>query len=208
MALSLTGIIGSEAELRAVYKQPTPLAVTKEIGRLDPHCRRFIELSPFICIGTMTPNGRSDVSPRGGEPGFVAVLDDNHLAIPDRPGNNRLDTMLNILKQPAVGLLFFVPGVEDMLRVNGVAQITMDDALMRRFMVQGKPPVSVMVVEVRQAQLHCPKAIKRAGLWDPASYIDRKTLPTLGKMLHDQLALTRDLAELDQNLDKSNLNLY
>jgi uncharacterized protein len=208
MATNLTGIIGNEQELRAVYKQPTPIAVGKEIGHIDAHCRRFIELSPFICIGSMTPDGRGDVSPRGGAPGFVAVLDENRLAIPDRPGNNRLDTLLNILKQPAVGMLFFVPGFEDMLRVNGDAQITTDETLMRQFAVAEKLPLSVMVITVKQAQLHCPKAVKRAGLWDPECYVDRASFPTLGKILNDQLALKRDVGELDANLEVGNRKLY
>lgn len=204
----LSPIITSEAELRLIYKQPTPLAVAKEIGQIDSHCSRFIALSPFLCIGTKSPDGAADVSPRGGAPGFVQVLDKSHLALPDRPGNNRLDTLLNVLQQPSVGILFFVPGFEDVLRVNGVARISTDKALMERFLAEGKLPLTVMVVEVREAQLHCTKAIKRAGLWDPATQIDRRTFPSLGQILHDQLTLERDVADLDESLQKSSLNLY
>jgi hypothetical protein len=204
----LSAIVASEAELRSIYRQPTPLAVTKEIGQLDRHCRGFIALSPFLCIGTMSPDGAADVSPRGGAPGFVQVLDANHLALPDRPGNNRLDTLLNILRQPSIGMLFFIPGFEDMLRVNGVARISTDTALMERFVAEEKLPLTVMVVEVREAQLHCTKAIKRAGLWDPATQIDRHAFPSLGQILHDQLTLERDVADLDESLQKSSLNLY
>lgn len=203
-----SGIVTSEAELRLIYKQPTPLAVAKEIGQLDSHCRGFIALSPFLCIGTMSPDGAADVSPRGGAPGFVQVLDPNHLALPDRPGNNRLDTLLNILRQPNIGMLFFIPGFEDMLRVNGVARVSTDTALMNRFIAEGKLPLTVTVVEVREAQLHCAKAIRRAGLWDPATQIDRHTFPSLGQILHDQLTLERDVADLDESLQKSSLNLY
>jgi hypothetical protein len=205
---ALTPMIASEAELRVLYKQPTPLAAAKEIGHIDRHCRRFIELSPFVCIGTMGSGGAADVSPRGGEPGFVAVLDESHLAIPDRPGNNRLDSLLNIVGQSSVGLLFFVPGFEDMLRVNGVARITTDATLLSRFVAAEKFPLSVMVIEVRQAQVHCTKAIKRASLWKAASQIDRRSFPTLGQVLHDQLALEREVAEVDDAIDKNSRNLY
>lgn len=143
-----------------------------------------------------------------GPPGFVQVLDPNHLALPDRPGNNRLDTLLNILGQPSVGMLFFIPGFEDMLRVNGVARISTDKVLLERFVVEGKLPLTVMVVEVREAQLHCAKAIKRAGLWNPAARLDRHTFPSLGQILHDQLTLDRNVTELDESLQKSSQNLY
>jgi hypothetical protein len=203
-----SGIVTSEAELRTTYRQPTPLAVAKEIGRLDAHCRGFIALSPFLCIGTMGADGMADVSPRGGAPGFVQVLGPNRLALPDRPGNNRLDTLVNILRQPSVGMLFFIPGFEDMLRINGEARISTDKALMERFGAEGKLPLTVILVEVRQAQLHCTKAIKRAGLWDPATQLDRHTFPSLGQILHDQLALDRNVADLDDSLQKSSQNLY
>src|SRR5690348_2792685 len=119
----------TEQDLRTVYKQPGGGAVGKDIARIDEHFANFIGLSPFLCIGTMSENGLGDVSPRGGEPGFVHVLDGRTLALPDRPGNNRLDTLGNITRNPGIGLLFFVPGFEDTLRVNGIARITSDPAL-------------------------------------------------------------------------------
>jgi PPOX class probable FMN-dependent enzyme len=196
-------MLDSDADLRAGYKQPTAAAVAKDIGHIDAHCRRFIELSPFLCIGTMSREGSGDVSPRGGEPGFVHVLDDKHLAMPDRPGNNRLDSLSNLVAQPGVGLMFMIPGFEDILRVNGVAHVTRDPELMARFVVGDKPPLSVIVIEVTQAYLHCTKAIRRARLWDPAARVDRGTYPSAGQILRDQLALDPEPAVIDAALEAS-----
>jgi uncharacterized protein len=192
----------TESDLRAIYKQPSAAASAKSLSKLDLHSRRFIERSPFVCLGTTGPSGLGDVTPRGGEPGFVHVLSSTHLAIPDRPGNNRLDSLTNILNQPGVGLLFFVPGFEDTLRVNGVAQITTDPALMQRFVANGKLPISVIVIEVREVYLHCAKALRRAGLWRLESQIPRGGFPTAGQIYRDQLALEKDAAAIDQALEK------
>ena len=124
-------VIGSESELRSNYGEPMDIAVKKELGKLDKHCKDFISRSPFLCIGTSAADGKADVSPRGDPPGFVQVLDDNTLFIPDRPGNNRLDTMGNIIANPNVGLFFMIPGFEDTLRVNGKARIVKDKASLR-----------------------------------------------------------------------------
>ena len=197
--------IQSEAELRALYKQPSAGSVAKELGRIDPHMAAFVALSPFLCIGTTGPDGKADVSPRGGAPGFVHVLDEGRLAIPDRPGNNRLDTLVNLVRQPAVALAFFVPGFEDVVRVNGTARISTDPALIERFTLDGdKAPRSVLVVEVSEAMLHCAKAIRRAGLWDPAAQVDRGAWPTAGQVLRDHLALDVEVAQIDERLEKSN----
>jgi PPOX class probable FMN-dependent enzyme len=194
--------ITSEAELRALYRQPSKGAVNKDIGRIDPHSRRFIELSPFLCIGTMSAQGFGDVSPRGGGPGFVHVLDEKTLAMPDRPGNNRLDTLINIIERPGVGLAFFIPGFEDVLRVNGLARLTTAPALMARFMVDEKAPLSVMVVDVKEAYLHCPKAVRRAGLWEKDAQIDRATFPSAGQIYRDQMALPVEVGKIDADLEK------
>jgi PPOX class probable FMN-dependent enzyme len=208
MVISFSPVFETEADLVALYQAPTAGAVAKEIGLIDKYCRRFIELSPFLCIGSMGANGRGDVSPRGGEPGFVHVLDEKHLALPDRPGNNRLDTIRNFLHQPNVGLLFFVPGFDDMLRVNGTARVTTDATLMQRFYVNGRPPLSVIVITVEEAQLHCPKAVRRSGLWDPARYVERRSFPTLGEIMRDQLALKKELSAIEDFLAKDALKLY
>jgi PPOX class probable FMN-dependent enzyme len=202
MTKPFSPVVETEPQLRTIYRQPTQGAVAKDIRRIDAHCRRFIELSPFLCLGSMSRDGGGDVTPRGGEPGFVHVLDERTLAMPDRPGNNRLDSLTNIIEQPAVGLLFFVPGFEDVLRVNGNAQITTDTELMNRFLVGGKPPLAVLVIDVKQAYLHCTKAIKRAGLWNAAAQVDRATYPTAGQVLRDHLALEEETAAIDKYLER------
>jgi uncharacterized protein len=191
-------------DLRTIYKQPSSGAVGKDVGHLDRHCRRFIEMSPFLCLGTMGPEGLADVTPRGGEPGFVHVLDDHHLAMPDRPGNNRLDSLSNVVRSPGVGLLFFIPGFEDLLRVNGVGEITTDQDVMSRFVAHGKPPRSVLVVEVREAYLHCPKAIRRARLWERETWPDRASYPTAGQVFREQLSLDTEASEIDERLERGN----
>lgn len=202
MTKTFSPIVETAAQLRTIYRQPTQGAVAKDIRRIDAHCRRFIELSSFLCLGSMSRDGGGDVTPRGGEPGFVHVIDEKTLAIPDRPGNNRLDSLTNIIEQPAVGLLFFVLGFEDVLRVNGNAQITTDPVLMNRFLVGGKPPLAVLVVDVKQAYLHCTKAIKRAALWDPTARVDRASYPTAGQVLRDHLTLDEETAVIDKYLEK------
>jgi hypothetical protein len=181
-------VFTSVDQLQSYIGTPMELALRKAIPHLDRHCRAFIARSPFVSIGTAAANGRADVSPRGDAPGFVQVLDDNTLFIPDRPGNNRMDTMLNIIENPNVGLLFMVPGFEDLLRVNGRAQIVRDEALLDQAAVNGKTPKVGIRVTVDEAYLHCAKAVKRSRLWDEASRQDRKALPSLGKMILEQTA--------------------
>jgi len=182
----VTGRIADKAGLRAVYRSPHPRSAAKQLDRLDRHCRRFLELSPFVLIGTQGAGGQ-DVSPRGGPPGFVPVLDERTLAIPDFPGNNRLDSLENILETGAVGLLFLVPGFDETLRVNGRATIETDPKLRQLGQVDGRLPITVIRVEVEQAYLHCGKALMRSALWDPAMQIDRGVLPSMGEMLRDQV---------------------
>ncbi|MCB9972298.1 MAG: pyridoxamine 5'-phosphate oxidase family protein [Hyphomonas sp.] len=193
----------TQADFRTVYKPPSGGAVGKDIARIDDHFARFIALSPFLCIGSSGEDGLCDVSPRGGEPGFVHVIDEMTLAMPDRPGNNRLDSMSNLTARPGVGLLFFIPGFEDCLRVNGFARMSIDEALMRRFDHDGKPPRSVMLIDVKEAYFHCPKAIKRAGLWDPATQVDRATFPSPGQILRDQMKLDVPARAIDDAIDQN-----
>lgn len=180
--------VDDEGGLRDLFGPAMDLAVRKSLTALDRHCRDFIARSPFLCIGTSGKSGRADVSPRGDPPGFVQVLDERTLIIPDRPGNNRLDTMSNILENPAVGLLFLIPGFDDTLRINGKATIVRDEALLAGAEVNGKRPVVAIRVDVEEAFLHCAKALKRARLWDPASRVDRRVMPTLGRMILEQTA--------------------
>jgi PPOX class probable FMN-dependent enzyme len=195
--------VTSHEQLRSVYKTPEPDSnpIRKELGRLDAHCRAFIARSPFVLMGTSDGKGNADVTPKGDKPGFAVVLDDTTIAIPDRPGNNRLDTLENIILEPAVGLLFLIPGMNETLRVNGEAKITLDPVLRERLAVEGKPPVSVVVISVKSAYMHCAKAFMRSQLWQPESWPDRKSMPTLGEILRDQLSLSETPEQTDRWLD-------
>jgi uncharacterized protein len=177
--------ITTEAELRALHAAPTDRALRKVLDRIDRHCRRFIEHSPFLVLATADAQGRLDATPRGGDPGFVEVADEHTLLVPDRPGNNRLDSLTNLTERPEVGLLFMVPGMDETLRVNGTAELRTDPALVGRFQVATKPPAVVLRITVREAYLHCAKALMRSRLWDPEARIDRAELPTMGEMMRD-----------------------
>ena len=197
--------VTTREELRTIYKTPRPTdaSMRKELRALDGHCRSFIGKSPFVLIGSSDGEGNADVTPKGDKPGFAAVLDDRTIAIPDRPGNNRLDTLENILLNPSVGLLFLIPGMNETLRVNGDARITVDAGLRERLAVDGKEPQSVVVVAVKAAYMHCAKAFMRSDLWKPETWYDRATLPTLGQILRDQLALADSVEATDRWLDES-----
>ena len=179
--------VSTTEALRALYGQPGERAVAKEQARLDEHTRAFIAHSPFLVLGTAGADGRCDVSPKGDAPGFVHVLDDHHLAIPDRLGNNRLDGLRNVVENPHVGLIFFIPGREDTLRVNGSAAISRDEALLERLAVNGKRPQTALVVEVEQTFMHCARAFKRAGLWEPERWPDTAGVPSMQRMIWDLL---------------------
>jgi PPOX class probable FMN-dependent enzyme len=172
--------------LRAHYGTVHPLAVRKVLRRLDMHCRDFIARSPFAVLATADGAGNVDASPRGDAPGFVAVLDDTTLLLPDRPGNNRVDSYGNILAHPGIGLLFFLPGVNETLRVNGRARVVTDADLLAPLSAQGKSPGAGLLIAVDEVFFHCAKALMRSKLWDPATQIERKTFPTLGKIIADQ----------------------
>ena len=180
-------VVADHDALRRIYGTPSGRSVAKELDRLDPHCLGFIALSPFVLIATADAQGRADVSPRGDLPGFVTASA-HELLIPDRPGNNRLDSLGNILATGQVGLLFLIPGVDETLRVNGRAEIRDDAELTGRFVVGGKAPRTVLRVEVREAYLHCAKAFMRSRLWDVEAQVERGALPTMGEMLRDQIA--------------------
>lgn len=182
----MSTLIDSKDALRRVYKPAQKRAVAKEIQLLDRHCRRFVELSPFFVLATHGAAG-GDVSPRGGPAGFVKVLDATSLVIPDFPGNNRLDSLENILETGRVGMLFFVPGMDETLRVNGTATIDTDPELRTLGTVDGKLPIAVIRVAVEQAYLHCGKALMRSALWDSANHVDRATFPSIGEMIKDQI---------------------
>jgi PPOX class probable FMN-dependent enzyme len=197
--------VADYAALKAIYGEASELARRKLLSRLDRHCRNFISISPFLVIGSASAAGPADVSPRGDAPGFVAVIDDRTLVIPDRPGNRLNDTLGNILENPQVALIFFVPGMNETLRVNGRAQITSDETMLAPLAVQGKLPLSGILVEVEEAFLHCAKALIRSRLWAAQSQIDRKSFPSLGEMISDQIeGLDRDAvdAQIAESIDK------
>ncbi|WP_369259367.1 MSMEG_1061 family FMN-dependent PPOX-type flavoprotein [Geodermatophilus amargosae] len=179
----------------ASYRPPSQLVVDKEIDHLDVHCRALIGLSPFLTMSTADADGWPEISPRGGDPGFVKVLDEHRLALPDRQGNNRLDSLRKIAVNPRVALLFFVPGVEETLKVFGTAELLAADALDVDLTEFGRAPRSVLVVTVQRAYLQCAKAVMRSGLWDPASRIDRAALPPFGTMIRDHCRLESPLPD-------------
>jgi len=178
--------IASKAELREHYIEPKGRAVAKQLDRLDRYCKAFLALSPFCTLATADAAGRVDCSPRGDKPGFARTIDDTTLMLPDRPGNNRLDSLTNVVEHPEVGLLFMVPGFNETLRINGRAEILTDPETCARFAENGKSARSVMRIAVREVYFHCPKAFVRARLWDPAAQPDRKAFPSFGTILADQ----------------------
>ena len=169
-------------DLESLYGEPSIRAANKTLTALDKHCKDFIALSPFLVIGT---NG--DVSPKGDPAGFVKVLDDNTIAIPDRKGNNRLDGYRNILEDPTVALIFLVPGVNETLRVNGRGEISTDPALLASLEEKGHLPATALVVHVEEAFLHCAKALIRSELWNAEAQVERSALPSAGQMLADHI---------------------
>lgn len=177
------------AALRLLYPEPNERAVRKQIDALDAHCRRFIALSPFVVLSTSDAAHQLDASPRGGAPGFVPVADDHTLLLPDAPGNNRLDSLENILATGRAGLLFLVPGVDETLRVNGRAVLSVDPADIAACHDGKRAPKVVLRITVQAAYLHCAKSLMRSRLWNPASRVDRSLLPTIGQMIADQTGL-------------------
>lgn len=177
------GAIRDEAALRAVIGEPQPLVVSKITDRINDLTRVWIERSPFLCIATSSPDGRCDVSPRGDPAGFVRILDERTLLIPDRPGNRIADTLTNILANPHVGLLFLVPGVTDTFRVNGRATIVDDPELLAASAVEGKVPRLGLLIEVEEAYTQCSKAFIRSDIWNPEHHVDRDAMPTGGQVL-------------------------
>ncbi len=181
-------MVTSEGELRGRFDEPSARALAKDIGRLDEMCAKLIAASPFVVIGSADQQGHADVSPRGGPPGFVTVLDEGHLAIPDATGNNRLDTLANVIAGGRVGLLFLIPGRDTTLRVNGRAWVSAEQSLLERLQAVGQPPRAAIVVAVEEVYAHCPKAFVRSRLWDPESWPDPAGLPSSAEVTRAHLA--------------------
>jgi len=181
-------LVDTEESLRSLYGETHTLAVKKCLPTLDDYCREYISRSPFLCLSTQHADGTADVSPRADPAGFVHILDSNTIVIPDRPGNNRLDSLSNIISNPSVGLLFLVPGFDDTLRINGRAFLTRDPEMLQSMAVRNREPTLAVVVEIREVFLHCAKAFRRAKLWQPESLQDRQQLPSLATIVTEQIS--------------------
>lgn len=191
------------SELRTVYKPPAPRAAQKVLDHLDDHCQNFIALSPLCILSSANADGQADASPRGDPPGFVQILDDKTLLLPDRPGNNQVDSLQNIVQNSGVGLLFFVPGMNETLRVKGKAEIVTDDDLLEPMKIRNRAPISGLRVTVEEAFLHCGRALIRSRVWEPEAQIDRSDYPTYGQVLADQI-VGADAKEIDDSEDEAN----
>ncbi len=191
-------VIETESALRDCYDQPSELVQKKVLRRLDKHARAFIALSPFAVLATHGPDG-SDASPRGDAPGFVHVENDTTLLLPDRRGNNLIDSLRNVVASPDVGLLFLVPGINETLRVNGTAKVIVDPARLQPLVAQGKVPASALEIDVREVYFHCGKAMIRSDLWNAEKHVPRSSFPTLGRVIADQVAGV-DAEAAEQNI--------
>ena len=189
-------VVRTREELRGVIPEPSGLVTRKTLTRLDRHCAAFIARSPFVLLASADGAGNVDVSPKGDPPGFVKVFDDRTLAIPDRPGNQRADSMENILQNPKVGLIFLIPGKTETLRVGGVATIVRDEALLASMAVRGRSPALAVVVEVEEAFFHCSKCMIRSKLWQPERWPDLAGLPRLAETMVDAGELELTEAEM------------
>ena len=196
-------IIDDITEIRSIYGEPMERSVKKQLPRLEKHSRAFIALSPFLVMATTDPSGRCDASPKGDAPGFVEVIDDETLLIPDRLGNNRIDSISNLLSSPGIGLIFFVPGLRETLRVNGRARITAEPALLEPLAVQGKVPRSGILVTAEEVYFHCGKALIRSDLWNPEKMRKISDFPSLGRIIAEQIGDGRSIAESERTTAES-----
>lgn len=177
------------SQLRALYNLPNERAQKKQLSALDVHAINFIKKSPFAIMATFNHKGQVDASPRGGNPGFVKVLNEREFVMPDAKGNNRLDSMTNILDNGRIGLLFLIPGIDETLRVNGSAAIHTDKKLLDNFITEKNPPKVCLLISVEEVFLHCAKALMRSKLWLQDSLVNRDEMPSMGQMLKDQTGL-------------------
>jgi PPOX class probable FMN-dependent enzyme len=208
MDIRFDEVIATQSRLRELTKQPSERANKKIIDRIDGICRRFIAACPLVLVASRGADGRVDISPKGDPCGFVAVLDEKTLAIPDRPGNNRHDTFENLLVHQEIGLLFLIPGNGDTLRVSGKGKIVRDSALGTRLSVGGNAPNFVLVVTVEEAFMHCQKSIVRSGLWTPARWPDLSSVPTLAEAIMAHARPVETATEIGAIIAKSDAHLY
>lgn len=201
-------LITNVGQLEALYGTPSERACIKEIDHLNEDYCAFVKAAPFVVLSSVGPEG-TDCSPKGDAAGFVSIVDSKTLVIPDRPGNNRIDNLRNIVADPRVSLLFLIPGVGETLRVNGNAKISVDPELLASFAVQEKPPRSVIIVTVNRAYFHCSKALVRSELWNPARHVDRASLPSAGQMHKRLSGGSFDDATYDKELpERTRAGLY
>jgi len=209
MTPELTQVIEDETQLREIVGRPAERNVQKVIPVLDEHCRAFIERSPFMLLASSAPDASIDISPKGDPPGFVQVLDETTLAIPDRPGNRRADTLTNVLRNPVVGLLFMIPGKRETLRIRGTARIVRDEWLREQMAVRGRAPALALVVDVEEAFMHCAKCLIRSKLWGREEWPDLEGLAPLARVLIDHANLSCTLEEMqDVITDSYDTKLY
>jgi len=196
-------VITTEAQLRAILGTPSEVVKNKSISILDKHCRKFIEHSPFLTIASTNGNGETDVSPKGDPAGFVKVLDEKTLAIPERLGNKRADTFVNILHHPGVGLLFFIPGIKETLRVNGKAQIVTDLGIREQLKFKNKLPQLALIVHIEEAFMHCSKCMVRSKLWTDIDPDIREKVPSLAEIIIDHAKLDAPVNQVKMYLEES-----
>lgn len=192
--------------LREIVGEPSGRTVVKNIARIDEHARTLIEHSPLVLLATSAPDGTCDVSPRGDPAGSVLILDDHTLVLADRPGNKLVDGFENLMDNPHAGLLFVIPGMNETLRVNGRTTVVSDAPFFDELIVKGKRPKLAIMIHVEDLYLHCAKAFLRSALWNPATWPDRESLPTLGRILKDQLQTEQSADELDAGLNERAIN--
>ncbi len=190
-------VITTANDLRRMVPPPRPAQETKVLSALDPHCRRWIQRSPFVVISSADAAGKMDLSPKGDPPGFVRILDNTTLAVPDRPGNRRLDTLHNVLERPQVGVMFVVPGRGEVLRVRGTAQIVTDPDLLATMAVAERPPILALVVTIDEVMFHCGKSVIRSKLWSPGEWPDIDGLASYAECLGDQTTSDETVAQME-----------
>ena len=199
-------LVSDVAGLARLFPPANEFVTSKCLDYIHEHARIFIERSPFMLIGSQSADGHADVTPRGDPPGFVKVLDDNKtLLIPDRPGNNRIDTLKNIVTNPRVGLIFLIPGFDETMRVNGGAQLTVDPDLLKTMDIKGRVPKIAIAVQVDEVYIHCAKALRRSNLWDPSVQQDRSSFPTMAKVMLDHTdsgpVTPEEMKRIDDNME-------
>jgi PPOX class probable FMN-dependent enzyme len=196
-----TSNIQSIEALRQIYDEPKGRAKDKVLHQLEKHSKHFIRCSPFAVISTVSSQGQMDVSPRGGATGFISIENDTTLLLPDYKGNNRLDSLGNIIETGSIGILFLIPGIDETLRVNGTATITTSPSILSKFDQEKKPPISCTIVTIEEVFLHCAKAFMRSNLWDTSSQTNPKEFPTIGVILNDQVS-SKDTPESREEMIK------